>query len=94
MLIELLTFRLVAGADETAFLEADARVQQLFFPHQPGAIRRTTARGIDGEWLVVTLWWSGDEADAAARAADGDATYTAFEGFIENASLRRFQTLD
>jgi len=54
--IETLTFQLAPGTAQSAFLEADQRVQTDFFYRQPGLARRTTARGGDGEWLVVVLW--------------------------------------
>lgn len=69
MIIEHRMFRLAAGTDEAAFLAADRRVQEEVAPFQHGFIRRTTARGVDGRWLVETLWSS--DIDAAA-AAEGD----------------------
>ena len=64
------TFRLVAGADEAAFVAADARFQTEVAYHQPGIARRTLARGEDGEWLVVTHWWTVEHADAAPAMTD------------------------
>jgi hypothetical protein len=51
-------------------------------------VRRTTARGEAGEWLVLSMWWSPAEADAAPAAMP--------EGLVDPGSLRRgrFQTLD
>ena len=57
--IETMTFRLVEGADESAFLLVDKRLQTEFAYQQPGLVRRTTARGVDaqaGEWVVIDLW--------------------------------------
>jgi hypothetical protein len=94
--IEIHTFRLAPGADETAFLEADRAVQTDFIPNLPGFIRRTTARGRDGEWLVLTLWgWSDAADDAASLAAGHDAT-KAFAALVDSDSVvvQRFTTLD
>jgi heme-degrading monooxygenase HmoA len=96
MLIEITMFRLVDGADEAAFLEADKRVQDEFIPNIPGFARRTTARGGDGEWLVVVLWSSAQEADAAAELSQEDPETRAFQGFVDAATVRtnRYTTLD
>lgn len=64
-MIENRTFRLVAGADEAAFVAADARFQTEVAYQQPGIARRTLAKGEDGEWLVVTHWWTVEQAEAA-----------------------------
>ena len=69
MVIEVTTFRLAAHADETAFLAADRRVQTQFMATLGGFRRRTTARGTAGEWLVIVLWNSASDADAAAEDA-------------------------
>lgn len=93
-MIETLTFRLAPGVDETAFLEADRRVQTEFIPNHPGFARRTTARGADGEWLVVTLWSSAEAADASGQLAEGDPIAAGFRALIEDAVVRRYVTLD
>ena len=69
-MIENRTFRLVAGADEAAFVAADARFQTEVAYQQPGIARRTLAKGDDGEWLVVTHWWTVEHADAAPVMTD------------------------
>lgn len=69
-MIENRTFRLVAGADEAAFVAADARFQTEVAYQQPGIARRTLAKGEGGEWLVVTHWWTAEHADAAPVMTD------------------------
>lgn len=94
--MELTTFRLREGVDETAFLAADAAVQA-FHHRQPGLLRRTTARDISsGEWLVLVLWASWPHADAALRAGRADEAVQSFDAMIDPASIsvRRFDTLD
>lgn len=93
-IIETSTFRLADGVDEAEFRRADHDVQTEFFSPRPGFIRRTTARGADGEWIVVTLWLSDAAADAAANASD--AAVAAFERVIDRAGAvsRRYTTLD
>jgi len=96
MVIEIETFRLADGADEEAFLDADELVHQEFANLEPGFIRRTTARGDDGAWIVITLWTSSDAADKSAQRAEGVAAGRAFRRLLDQASLEvaRYETLD
>ncbi len=93
MTIEHHTFRLAAGVTEERFLEADRRVQQEFAPFQEGFTRRTTARDGD-DWLVETLWYSPDHAEAALTS--DDPAVEALRSCIDPASqqVRRWETLD
>jgi hypothetical protein len=96
LIIETITFRLADGASESEFLEADARVQIDFAYQQRGMMRRTTARGPDGEWLVVAMWDSDDDAENAAISfADHPATQD-FRRIVDQSSYtaRRYTTLD
>jgi len=96
MVIEIATFRLADGADETVFLEADQRVQTEFIPNLPGFMRRTTARGSNGDWVVVSLWGSEDEAEAAWLLAEGDAVHREFMVLVDPKTLevKRYSALD
>jgi hypothetical protein len=95
--IELTTFRLRDGVDEATFVAADAAAQAGFFYQQPGLARRTTARGADGEWLVVTVWGSRESAEAAAAALADEATNEAARPYLaclaEDVSVRRYEPL-
>ena len=68
--IETMTFALRPDADEEAFLAADRRLQVEFAYHQPGLLRRTTARDSAGGWIVIDLWRSADDADAMGECWD------------------------
>jgi len=92
--IEVTTFRLAAGVDEATFREADSRYQTEFAYGQPGLLRRTVARGQDGEWLVVTLWRSADDADAAGRKAAADPGARAYDGLLDLRSVRAARYLE
>lgn len=87
MLVELTTFRLAEGVDEVTFLTADGEVQAELSPQQ-GFVRRTTARGEAGDWLVLTMWWSAVEADDAPSPVPVD--------LVDRSSVRRdrYTTLD
>lgn len=57
---------------------------------QTGLVRRTLARGDDGEWLVETLWYTAAHSDAAAHAdAELDALIDA-----SSIRVRRWHELD
>ena len=87
MLVETTTFRLADGVDEAAFLAADEALQAELSP-QRGFVRRTTARGEAGAWLVLAMWWSAEVADAAPAAVPPD--------LVDPGTVRRerFETLD
>ena len=91
-----MTFRLAAGSDEESFRAADRRVQTDFAYRQPGLVRRTTARGEDGGWIVIDLWRSAEHADEGSRRWDGDPVAAAFMSFvdIDSVRIRRYATLD
>ncbi len=94
-MIEILTFRLAEGADEVDFLEADRDVQTEFAYQQPGLLRRTTARGADGSWLVIDVWKGPEDADACDRAWGQDEWTARFMSLVDPASIRtaRYQQL-
>jgi len=89
-------FRLPPGGDEAALLAADRRVQEEFSYQQPGLLRRTTARGEDGSWIVIVLWRSDADADAAEARAERDELAQAALALLDcsSVSVHRFQELD
>ena len=95
-MIEITTFRLAPDADGEAFKAADRRVQTRFAYRQAGLLRRTTATGSDGDWVVISLW--SDEADAVAarRRWDDDGDAGDFLSFVDRTTIQnqRFDTLD
>jgi hypothetical protein len=94
--IEIMRFRLAGGADDRAFEATDRRVQIEFAYRQPGLQRRTVARSGDGEWIVIDLWRSEQDADRGAEAWEGDPATTAFMSFVDAGTLTvsRYDTLD
>jgi len=94
--IEVTTFRLRPGADEADFLDADRRVQTEFFYGNEGLLRRTTARGEDGAWVVVTSWASDGDAEASATRAVDDAGVGRFMSYVDPTSVRedRYHALE
>lgn len=90
MILENHTFRLAEGVSQTDFLTADERVQQEFAPFQPGFVRRTTCRSMDGaSWLVAWIWSDPESLAAAVEAAEADDAVAAFGGCVDAASEER-----
>jgi hypothetical protein len=85
--IEIMRFRLAPGTDEAAFLAADQRVQEDFAYQQPGLLRRTTARGPGGGWIVIDLWRSAADADACDERWERDAVTQAFMRRLDRSSV-------
>jgi hypothetical protein len=94
--IETMHFVLLPGTDEAAFLAADRRLQTEFAYQQPGLLRRTLARGVDGEWMVIDLWRSEADSLACEERWGNDEVTAAFMSFLDPATVRsaRYQTLD
>jgi hypothetical protein len=94
VIVEHHVFRLADGVSEERFLAADRRVQTEYSYFRAGFVRRTTARGAGGEWLVETLWGTPDDAEAAARS--DHPAMTEFLVCIDpaTATVRHFDTLD
>jgi hypothetical protein len=90
--IELTTFLLADDGDEAGFLEADAAAQTGFYYLQPEMVRRTTARGTAGIWLVMILWGSVGAADAAIESGRNDPVLQAFYDRVdvESVEVRRY----
>ena len=96
MILEILRFKLSPGTDEAAFLDADKRLQTEFAYQQPGMVRRTTARGVDGTWVVIDLWQSAADADRCDAAWNDDPNAAEFMRHVDSGSVttERFETLD
>jgi hypothetical protein len=93
--IEITTFRTRPSASDDDLLRADEALRTAFLYQQPGLERATTARGRDGTWLMVVLWESDADADAAARRAESDDTYARWLALVDAATIdrARFDTL-
>lgn len=71
-------------------------MQTGFAYQQPGLVRSTTARGEDGRWLVLQIWSTAADADAARDRFDESPLAAAFMAFVDAATLtvERFTGLD
>ena len=84
--IEIMTFRLVDGADEAAFRDADDRVQVELAYRQPGFVRRTLGRRGD-RWLVLQIWTTPQAAEAGQAAFDASALGARFLSLVDADSI-------
>ena len=84
--IEVATFRLRAGTTVEDFVAKNATYQTDFAYQQPGLRRRTVAPGLDGEWLVLTVWSSKSDVHRAQEEAAHSAVALDFEAYIEPSS--------
>jgi hypothetical protein len=71
MIYEIAEFELNNGVSVEEFLEIDARFQEEFAYQIPGLLRRTTARGETGTWIVINLWDNADSANGARNVTAG-----------------------
>ncbi len=95
-MFETMTFRLRSGVDETEFLAVDKRLQVEFAYQQPGLLRRTTARGGGGTWIVIDVWHAVGDADAMSARWDTDPLAAEFMAHVDadTVEVRRYTTLD
>jgi hypothetical protein len=96
MVIEIMRFRLAPGADPESFRSADGELQSDYAYHQPGLLRRTTARGADGDWIVIDLWRSAADADAVDATWGREPVSNRFLSFVDAGSVvsERYDTFD
>lgn len=89
-------FRLARHADALAFEAADRRVQTEFAYQLPGLVRRTAARAADGEWVVIDLWRSREDAERGAEAWELHPVTAEYMSFVDadSVSVGRYETLD
>ncbi|MGI8491413.1 MAG: hypothetical protein ACR2NJ_01465 [Acidimicrobiales bacterium] len=86
-MIEILTFHLRPGVEEPAFLATDKAVQADFAYQQPGLLRRTTAKGEDGNWVVIDLWSSAEAADSADQRWGTDPATARFSSMLDRGTV-------
>jgi hypothetical protein len=86
-MIEIMTFRLGPGVEESEFLAADRALQEDFAYQQPGMLRRTLANGDSGSWIVIDLWHTRADREACAQRWEEDLVARRFMSFIEPGSI-------
>lgn len=66
--IEVATFKLADGMSYDDFSVLDSAVEAQHVSKQPGFISRHSARGENGEWLVVVYWENHESAQASMNS--------------------------
>ena len=84
--VEVVTFRLVAGADESVFVQA-ARATEAPLRGQPGFLNRRLLRGADGVWTDWVEWRDLAAAQAAAEAMMAAPAFGPFMALIDPESI-------
>ena len=85
-MIEIIRFKARDGVEEAELLRADRAVQEDFAYQQPGLLRRTAARR-GADWVVVDLWRSHADAEAASIRWGEHPAAQALMGLIDEASV-------
>ena len=83
---EIVTFRLVPGVTEAAFLEA-TRAMQPAVARAPGFVSRRLSHNADGTWTDYVVWTDLARAEAAAREVFADPVTKPFADAIDGASI-------
>jgi hypothetical protein len=97
--IETMTFRLLPEVDDDSFAAVDKRLQTDFAYQQPGLVRRTTAQGVGpraGDWIVIDLWRSAEDADACTLRWEADPLARELMAMVDPGSVdvRRYADLE
>ncbi|KXF80282.1 antibiotic biosynthesis monooxygenase family protein [Enterovibrio coralii] len=66
--IEIATFKLKDGVSYETFAPLDKQVEIEHVAKQPGFLSRESAKGQNGEWLVVVHWASEGDAQASMNS--------------------------
>ena len=82
--IHLVRFKLIAGADETAFRAANAQFQSEATTVLQGLERREACRSADGEWALVLRYR--DLESAKTKGAPSEAGQRIM-GFIDKSTM-------
>ena len=67
--VELTSFQLNEGTDESAFVKVAEQMQAAFLNHQEGFVKRTLVKGADG-WTDVVYWQSPEAMKQAMQQAE------------------------
>lgn len=84
--MEVVRFRLAAGIEEAAFLDA-ARATEAPLARQPGFVSRRLVLGDGGLWTDLVEWQSLAAAQAGAEAMMADPAFAPFVAAIDHASI-------
>ena len=79
MIVSIVTFKLLPGADREAFLAADKAMQEDVLYHREGFVRRTVAFSADrDEWIAASFSWSEPVLDVVDGHVDPSTVATSY----------------
>jgi hypothetical protein len=81
--VETIRFHLRDGVPDSDFLRHNHEVEARYMALRPGFVSRQTARGGNGEWLVVVHWATEEDADATIKAFFGAPETQGFLGVVD-----------
>jgi hypothetical protein len=85
--LEVVSFRVIAGTDEADFLAA-ARATEAPLRRQPGFLSRVLTRSADGTWTDHVVWASLPKALAASQAMMAEPAFQPFMALIDGPSVQ------
>lgn len=86
-IIEIATFKLKDGVSYQEFSPIDKAVETGHVVKQPGFISRESAKGENGEWLVVVHWNSNEDAEASMNSFMGAKAASEFMSHIDTSTM-------
>lgn len=86
--VEVITFKLKDGVDESKFLQENEVVAKDYTPKQPGYVSRELGKGDDGEWVVVVHWTDSASAEASMEKFPNDPTAQEFISMMDMDTFR------
>lgn len=87
-IVEVVTLKLRSGVTDPQFLVANKRVELEHVNRQPGFISRETARGENGEWLVIVHWANVRDAEASMESFASAPAAQGFMAVIDGVSMK------
>ena len=84
--LESLPFRLKAGVDEVALLQASERMQRDFLSNQQGFVRRELIKGAEGSYTDLVWWESFAASQAAMKKAASSHAVSAYLAMMESSA--------
>ncbi len=85
--LEVVSFRLIQGTTDAAFLAA-AHATEAPLRRQPGFLTRQLTRAEDGTWTDHVTWATHGQAMAAAKAMMAEPAFGPFIALIDPASMQ------
>ena len=85
--IELTSFNLVNGVDETKFVEVAQKMQEDFLNQQEGFIKRTLVKG-ENNWTDVVYWKNRECIQNALKRAESSELVVPFMQMIDFNSVK------